>query len=63
LEEAKALNVAGDVARAWQVLAEAGYYYSQVVQVVNEEINAPSSIFSQIVRVHWDTVVSGECLE
>ncbi|MEJ2611436.1 MAG: hypothetical protein P8179_15480 [Candidatus Thiodiazotropha sp.] len=59
LEEAEALNVAGDVAGAYQVLAEAGDFYSQGAQVVIEEINAPVSIFARIVQVHWDRVVPG----
>jgi hypothetical protein len=52
LEEAKALNAAGDVAGAYRVLAEAGDIYSQNALVVIEEINTPISIYAKIVQVH-----------
>jgi hypothetical protein len=59
LEQAKALNVAGDVAGAYRVLAEAGDNYSRNALVVIEEIDDPESIFARIVQTHWDRVVPG----
>jgi hypothetical protein len=59
LEEAQALNKAGNVAGAYRVLAEAGDNYSQNALVVIEEIAAPESIYARIVQVHWERVAPG----
>ncbi|MET0067325.1 MAG: calcium-binding protein [Candidatus Thiodiazotropha sp.] len=59
LNEAKALNAAGDVAGAYRVLASVGDNYSQNALVVIEEIDEPDSIFARIVQAHWDRVAPG----